>query len=136
MGHLKWTLETFLKAYFERDDIVLRLRPSYFPFTEPSAEVDVGYKQEKGRRIVGGHGDEDGHAWMELLGSGMVNARVIANCGLDPAEWQGFAFWVGVDRLALPKYVMDDLLPFFDGHLRCPPHQCSRPLAPPLLTPG
>src|SRR3546814_1131668 len=79
MGHLKWTLETFLKAYFERDDIVLRLRPSYFPFTEPSAEVDVGYKQEKGRRIVGGHGDEDGHAWMELLGSGMVNARVIAN---------------------------------------------------------
>jgi phenylalanyl-tRNA synthetase alpha chain len=79
MGHLKWTLETFLKAYFETDDIVLRLRPSYFPFTEPSAEVDVGYKQEKGRRIVGGNGDDDGHAWMELLGSGMVNRRVIAN---------------------------------------------------------
>src|SRR3546814_11358629 len=98
MGHLKWTLETFLKAYFERDDIVLRLRPSYFPFTEPSAEVDVGYKQEKGRRIVGGHGDEDGHAWMELLGSGMVNARVLANCGRDPAEWPGFAFGVEIGR--------------------------------------
>ena len=97
MGHLKWTLETFLKAYFETDDIVLRLRPSYFPFTEPSAEVDVGYKQEKGRRIVGGNGDDEGHAWMELLGSGMVNRRVIANCGLDPDVWQGFAFGVGVE---------------------------------------
>ena len=136
MGHLKWTLETFLKAYFERDDIVLRLRPSYFPFTEPSAEVDVGYKQEKGRRIVGGHGDDDGHAWMELLGSGMVNRRVIANCGLDPNEWQGFAFGVGVDRLAMLKYGMDDLRAFFDGDLRWLSHYGFSALNVPTLSGG
>ena len=136
MGHLKWTLETFLKAYFERDDIVLRLRPSYFPFTEPSAEVDVGYKQEKGRRIVGGHGDDAGHAWMELLGSGMVNRRVIANCGLDPDEWQGFAFGVGVDRLAMLKYGMDDLRAFFDGDLRWLAHYGFGALSVPTLSGG
>ena len=136
MGHLKWTLETFLKAYFERDDIVLRLRPSYFPFTEPSAEVDVGYKQEKGRRIVGGNGDDEGHAWMELLGSGMVNRRVIANCGLDPDEWQGFAFGVGVDRLAMLKYGMDDLRAFFDGDLRWLAHYGFGALSVPTLSGG
>ena len=136
MGHLKWTLETFLKAYFERDDIVLRLRPSYFPFTEPSAEVDVGYRQEKGRRIVGGNGDDEGHAWMELLGSGMVNRRVIANCGLDPDEWQGFAFGVGVDRLAMLKYGMDDLRAFFDGDLRWLAHYGFGALSVPTLSGG
>ncbi|SBV34818.1 phenylalanine tRNA synthetase, alpha subunit [uncultured Sphingopyxis sp.] len=136
MGHLKWTLETFLKAYFERDDIVLRLRPSYFPFTEPSAEVDVGYKQEKGRRIVGGNGDDEGHAWMELLGSGMVNRRVIANCGLDPDEWQGFAFGAGVDRLAMLKYGMDDLRAFFDGDLRWLSHYGFGALSVPTLSGG
>ena len=136
MGHLKWTLETFLKAYFERDDIVLRLRPSYFPFTEPSAEVDVGYKQEKGRRIVGGNGDDEGHAWMELLGSGMVNRRVIANCGLDPDVWQGFAFGVGVDRLAMLKYGMDDLRAFFDGDLRWLAHYGFGALSVPTLSGG
>ena len=136
MGHLKYTLETFLKAYFERDDIVLRLRPSYFPFTEPSAEVDVGYKQEKGRRIVGGNGDDEGHAWMELLGSGMVNRRVIANCGLDPDEWQGFAFGVGVDRLAMLKYGMDDLRAFFDGDLRWLSHYGFGALSVPTLSGG
>jgi len=113
MGHLKWTLETFLKAFFERDDIVLRLRPSYFPFTEPSAEVDVGYSWEKGRRVVGGS-----EGWMEVLGSGMVHPAVIRACGLDPDEWQGFAFGTGVDRLAMLKYGMDDLRAFFDGDLR------------------
>ena len=136
MGHLKWTLETFLKAYFETDDIVLRLRPSYFPFTEPSAEVDVGYAQEKGRRIVGGNGDDDGHAWMELLGSGMVNRRVIANCGLDPDIWQGFAFGVGVDRLAMLKYGMDDLRAFFDGDLRWLSHYGFGALSVPTLSGG
>lgn len=136
MGHLKWTLETFLKAYFERDDIVLRLRPSYFPFTEPSAEVDVGYAQEKGRRIVGGSGDDDGHAWMELLGSGMVHPKVIANCGLDPNVWQGFAFGVGVDRLAMLKYGMDDLRAFFDGDLRWLAHYGFGALNVPTLSGG
>ena len=113
LGHLKWTLETFLKAFFERDDVVLRMRPSYFPFTEPSAEVDVGWSMEKGRRVIGGQ-----EGWMEVLGSGMVHPKVIANCGLDPDEWQGFAFGCGIDRLAMLKYGMDDLRAFFDGDQR------------------
>jgi len=131
MGHLKWTLETFLKAFFERDDIVLRLRPSYFPFTEPSAEVDVGWSMEKGRRVVGGS-----EGWMEVLGSGMVHPRVIANCGLDPNEWQGFAFGTGVDRLAMLKYGMDDLRAFFDGDLRWMKHYGFGFLDVPTLSGG
>ena len=131
MGHLKWTLETFLKAYFERDDIVLRLRPSYFPFTEPSAEVDVGYSIEKGRRVIGG---SDG--WMEVLGSGMVHPKVIAACGLDPDEWQGFAFGCGIDRLAMLKYGMDDLRAFFDGDLRWLRHYGFAALDVPTLSGG
>ena len=131
LGHLKWTLETFLKAFFERDDIVLRLRPSYFPFTEPSVEVDVGYTVQNGRRVLGG-----ADQWMELLGSGMVHPRVIANCGLDPDEWQGFAFGVGIDRLAMLKYGMDDLRAFFDGDLRWLRHYGFRALDVPTLSGG
>jgi phenylalanyl-tRNA synthetase alpha chain len=131
LGHLKWTLETFIKAFFERDDIVLRLRPSFFPFTEPSAEVDVGYTMVDGRRVLGG---SDG--WMELLGSGMVHPRVIANCGLDPDEWQGFAFGCGVDRLAMLKYGMDDLRAFFDGDLRWLRHYGFSSLDVPTLSGG
>ena len=131
LGHLKWTLETFLKAFFERDDIVLRLRPSYFPFTEPSAEVDVGYTVQNGRRVVGG---SDG--WMEVLGSGMVHPRVIAACGLDPDEWQGFAFGCGIDRLAMLKYGMDDLRAFFDGDLRWLRHYGFSSLDVPTLSGG
>ena len=113
LGHLKWTLETFLKAYFEREDVVLRLRPSYFPFTEPSVEVDVGYSVVNGKRVIGG-----AEGWMEVLGSGMVHRKVIEACGLDPDVWQGFAFGTGVDRLAMLKYGMDDLRAFFDGDNR------------------
>jgi phenylalanyl-tRNA synthetase alpha chain len=131
LGHLKWTLETFLKAFFERDDIVLRMRPSYFPFTEPSAEVDVGWSIEKGRRVVGG--DE---GWMEVLGSGMVHPRVIANAGLNPDEWQGFAFGTGVDRLAMLKYGMGDLRAFFDGDIRWLKHYGFRALDVPTLSGG
>jgi phenylalanyl-tRNA synthetase alpha chain len=131
LGHLKWTLETFLNAFFERDDIALRLRPSYFPFTEPSAEVDVGFHMEKGRRVLGGTDH-----WMELLGSGMVHPRVIANCGLDPGEWQGFAFGVGIDRLAMLKYGMDDLRAFFDGDLRWLRHYGFAALDVPTLSGG
>jgi phenylalanyl-tRNA synthetase alpha chain len=131
MGHLKWTLETFLKAFFERDDIVLRLRPSYFPFTEPSAEVDVGYTVQNGRRVLGGS-----EGWMELLGSGMVHPRVIGACGLDPDEWQGFAFGCGIDRLAMLKYGMDDLRAFFDGDLRWLRHYGFSSLAVPTLSGG
>ena len=131
LGHLKWTLETFLKAFFERDDVVLRMRPSYFPFTEPSAEVDVGWSIEKGRRVVGGS-----EGWMEVLGSGMVHPKVIAACGLDPDEWQGFAFGTGVDRLAMLKYGMDDLRAFFDGDLRWMKHYGFSFLDTPTLSGG
>jgi phenylalanyl-tRNA synthetase alpha chain len=131
MGHLKWTLVTFLTAFFERVDVVLRFRPSYFPFTEPSAEVDVGWSMEKGRRVVGGS-----EGWMEVLGSGMVHPKVIANCGLDPNEWQGFAFGTGVDRLAMLKYGMDDLRAFFDGDLRWIRHYGFSFLDVPTLSGG
>ncbi|MEC9109296.1 MAG: phenylalanine--tRNA ligase subunit alpha [Pseudomonadota bacterium] len=136
LGHLKWTLETFLKAFFEREDIVLRLRPSYFPFTEPSVEVDVGWQDVGGRRVLGGDGDAPGHGWMELLGSGMVNRRVIEFAGLDPEQWQGFAFGVGVDRLAMLKDGMDDLRAFFDGDRRWLDHYGFSPFDQPTLSAG
>ena len=131
LGHLKWTLETFLKAFFERDDVVLRLRPSYFPFTEPSVEVDVGYTLVNGKRVIGGS-----EGWMEVLGSGMVHRRVIEACGLDPDVWQGFAFGTGIDRLAMLKYGMDDLRPFFDGELRWLKHYGFGALDVPTLSGG
>jgi phenylalanyl-tRNA synthetase alpha chain len=131
LGHLKWTLETFLRAFFERDDVVLRLRPSYFPFTEPSAEVDVGYTLVNGKRVIGGS-----NGWMEVLGSGMVHPKVIAACGLDPEIYQGFAFGTGVDRLAMLKYGMDDLRAFFDGDLRWLKHYGFGALDVPTLSGG
>ena len=131
LGHLKWTLETFLKAFFERDDIVLRLRPSYFPFTEPSAEVDVGYSLVNGKRVIGGS-----EGWMEVLGSGMVHRTVIAAGGYDPDEWQGFAFGCGIDRLAMLKYGMDDLRAFFDGDVRWLRHYGFSALDVPTLSGG
>ncbi|WP_150126807.1 phenylalanine--tRNA ligase subunit alpha [Sphingomonas panacis] len=131
LGHLKWTLETFLKAFFERDDIVLRLRPSYFPFTEPSAEVDVGFSVVNGKRVIGG---SDG--WMEVLGSGMVHRSVIEAGGYDPNEWQGFAFGCGIDRLAMLKYGMDDLRAFFDGDARWLKHYGFSALDVPTLSGG
>jgi phenylalanyl-tRNA synthetase alpha chain len=131
LGHLKWTLETFLKAFFERDDIVLRLRPSYFPFTEPSAEVDVGYSLVNGKRVIGGS-----EGWMEVLGSGMVHRNVIAAGGYDPDQWQGFAFGCGIDRLAMLKYGMDDLRAFFDGDVRWLRHYGFSALDVPTLSGG
>jgi len=132
LGHLKWTLETFLKAFFERDDVVLRLRPSYFPFTEPSVEVDVGYTLVGGKRVIGG---SDG-GWMEVLGSGMVHRRVLANCGINADVYSGFAFGTGVDRLAMLKYGMDDLRPFFDGDARWLRHYGFGALDVPTLSGG
>ena len=131
LGHLKWTLETFLRAFFERDDVVLRLRPSYFPFTEPSAEVDVGFTLKDGKRIIGG---SDG--WMEVLGSGMVHRKVIEACGLDPNEWQGFAFGCGIDRLAMLKYGIDDLRPVFEADQRWLKHYGFAALDVPTLSGG
>ena len=114
LANLRWTLETFIKAFFEVDDVALRFRPSYFPFTEPSVEVDVGYSTKTNKPAGAGQVDK----WLEVLGSGMVHPRVIAACGLDPTEYQGFAFGVGIDRLAMLKYGMNDLRPFFDADLR------------------
>ena len=131
LGHLKWTLETFIKAFFETDDIAIRLRPSYFPFTEPSAEVDIGCSWSGGKLTVGGT-----ESWLEVLGSGMVHPRVIAACGLDPAEWQGFAFGCGIDRLAMLKYGMTDLRAFFDADLRWLRHYGFRALDVPTLSGG
>ncbi len=131
MGHLKWTLETFVKAFFEVDDVTLRLRPSYFPFTEPSVEVDVGCAWDGGTLAIGGSA-----SWLEILGSGMVHPRVIAACGLDPEEWQGFAFGCGIDRLAMLKYGMTDLRAFFDGDARWLRHYGFKATDVPTLSGG
>ena len=113
MGHLKGCLIDFVRSFFEVEDLPLRFRPSYFPFTEPSAEVDIGCSIKDGARLIG-----VGEEWMEILGCGMVNPRVLHNCGLDPSEWQGFAFGVGIDRIAMLKYGIRDLRGFFDCDLR------------------
>ena len=113
LGHLKGTLEAFLKAFFEVDAVTLRLRPSYFPFTEPSMEVDVQCSFAGGTVKIG-----DGNDWLEILGSGMVNVNVLKACNLDPDVYQGFAFGCGIDRLAMLKYGMNDLRAFFDADLR------------------
>ncbi len=107
MGHLKWVLQEFCKAFFEVDEVKMRFRASHFPFTEPSMEVDVGAE------AIGKPGK-----WLEILGCGMVHPNVLRNCGLDPEKYQGFAFGVGLDRLAMLKYGIPDLRPFFGGDLR------------------
>ena len=112
MGHLKWVLEEFCKAFFEVDDVTMRFRASHFPFTEPSAEVDIGYSKVGDEVRFGG--DEN---WMEILGCGMVHPNVLKNVGLDPEIYQGFAFGMGIDRLATLKYGMPDLRPFFAGDI-------------------
>ncbi len=113
MANLKWVLEEFLRQFFETSDIHLRFRPSFFPFTEPSAEVDIGYKKEKGRIKIGS--DEN---FMEILGCGMIHPNVIKNCEIDAEKYQGFAFGIGVERLAMLKYGIEDLRMFFDNDLR------------------
>jgi phenylalanyl-tRNA synthetase alpha chain len=113
MGHLKGCLLEFVRAFFEIDDLKIRLRPSHFPFTEPSAEVDIGCSRQGGELKIGA-----GNDWLEILGCGMVHPKVLQNCGLDPAEWQGFAFGMGIDRIAMLKYGIPDLRAFFDSDLR------------------
>ena len=117
MSHLKGCLIDFCRIFFGVDDLPVRFRPSYFPFTEPSAEVDIGCSRKSGELIIG-EGDE----WLEILGSGMVNPRVLQNCGLDPNEYQGFAFGMGLERVAMLKYGIPDLRPFFDSDLRWMKH--------------
>jgi phenylalanyl-tRNA synthetase alpha chain len=117
MSHLKGCLIEFCRVFFGVDDLPVRFRPSYFPFTEPSAEVDIGCSRKNGELKIGS-GDE----WLEILGSGMVNPRVLENCGIDPNEHQGFAFGMGLERIAMLKYGIPDLRPFFDSDLRWMKH--------------
>jgi len=117
MSHLKGCLIEFCRVFFGVDDLPVRFRPSYFPFTEPSAEVDIGCSKKNGELKIGS-GDE----WLEILGSGMVNPRVLKNCGIDSNEHQGFAFGMGLERIAMLKYGIPDLRPFFDSDLRWMKH--------------
>ncbi|MGF1475167.1 MAG: phenylalanine--tRNA ligase subunit alpha [Geminicoccaceae bacterium] len=130
-GHLKGCLIDFIRAFFERDDVPVRFRPSYFPFTEPSAEVDIGCKRTKDELIIGA-GDD----WLEVLGSGMVDPAVLRNVGLDPEEWQGFAFGMGIDRMTMLKYGIPDLRTFFDADLRWLSHYGFLPLDVPSTHSG
>ncbi|MCC0069340.1 MAG: phenylalanine--tRNA ligase subunit alpha [Rhodobacteraceae bacterium] len=113
MANLKWVLEEFCRSFFEVDSVELRFRASHFPFTEPSAEVDIRCSWEGGQLKIG-----QGESWMEILGSGMVHPKVLSAAGVDPAEWQGFAFGMGIDRLAMLKYGIPDLRAFFESDLR------------------
>jgi phenylalanyl-tRNA synthetase alpha chain len=122
MGHLKGCLIDFLRAFFAIDDLPVRFRPSYFPFTEPSAEVDIGWL------TIGA-----GEGWLEILGSGMVNPKVLENCGIDPAKYQGFAFGMGIERIAMLKYGIPDLRTFYDSDLRWLTHYGFAPLDVPSL---
>jgi phenylalanyl-tRNA synthetase alpha chain len=131
LGHLKWVLQEFCKAFFEVDQLKMRFRPSYFPFTEPSLEVDIQCRRDKGEIRFG-----EGEDWMEILGCGMVHPNVLRNCGLDPDEYQGFAWGMGIDRIAMLKYGMPDLRPFFDADVRWLAHYGFRPLDFPTLAGG
>jgi phenylalanyl-tRNA synthetase alpha chain len=131
LGHLKWILEEFLKAFFEVPEVKMRFRPSYFPFTEPSMEADVQCSR-KGGEVRFGEGED----WLEILGCGMVHPNVLRNCGLDPDVYQGFAWGIGIDRLAMLKYGMPDLRAFFEADVRWLKHYGFRPLDLPTLAGG
>ncbi len=130
-GHLKGLLNQFAAAFFGLEHVPMRFRPSFFPFTEPSAEVDIGCKKGKGELVIGA-GDD----WLEILGCGMVHPNVLRNCGLDPDEWQGFAFGMGIERLAMLKYNIPDLRTFFDSDVRWLKHYGFGALDIPSLVRG
>jgi phenylalanyl-tRNA synthetase alpha chain len=131
LGHLKWILAEFCKAFFEIERVKMRFRPSFFPFTEPSLEVDIQCRRDKGE-IRFGEGDD----WLEILGCGMVHPEVLRNCGIDPDVYQGFAWGMGIDRIAMLKYGMHDLRPFFEADVRWLAHYGFRPLDFPTLAGG
>jgi phenylalanyl-tRNA synthetase alpha chain len=131
MGHLKGCLIDFCRAFFGVDDLPVRFRPSYFPFTEPSAEVDIGCTRDGGGLKIG-----PGDDWLEILGSGMVNPRVLANCGYDPEKYQGFAFGMGIERIAMLKYGIPDLRTFYDSDLRWMRHYGFLPFDAPSVHAG
>ncbi len=128
MGHLKGCLIEMCRAFFGVDELPVRFRPSYFPFTEPSAEVDIGCSFEGGTLKIGNFDD-----WLEILGSGMVNPNVLENCGIDSAKYQGFAFGMGIERMAMLKYGIPDLRTFYDTDLRWLKHYGFQPLDIPSL---
>ena len=129
LGHLKGCLIDFLRTFFGIADLPVRFRSSYFPFTEPSMEVDIGWNRRTGE--LGGGGD-----WLEILGSGMVHPKVLANCGIDPREWQGFAFGMGIERVTMLKLGIPDLRSFYESDLRWLRHYGFNPLAPATLHEG
>jgi phenylalanyl-tRNA synthetase alpha chain len=131
IANLKWTLLEFCKTFFEVDNIDMRFRPSFFPFTEPSLEVDIQCDRS-GSEVKFGEGED----WMEILGSGMVHPNVLRNAGLDPDVYQGFAWGIGIDRIAMLKYGMPDLRPFFEADQRWIDHYGFRPLDMPTLFGG
>jgi phenylalanyl-tRNA synthetase alpha chain len=131
LGELKWVLAEFCKAFFEVPDVTMRFRPSFFPFTEPSMEVDIQCRRQDGEIRFG-----EGEDWLEILGCGMVHPNVLSNCGIDPDEFTGYAWGMGIDRLAMLKYGMSDLRPFFEGDLRWLKHYGFRPFDIPSLVGG
>ncbi len=131
VGNMKWVHEEFCRAFFEVEEVEMRFRPSFFPFTEPSMEVDIRCDRS-GSEIRIGQGDD----WLEILGCGMVHPNVLRNCGLDPDEYQGFAWGMGIDRIAMLKYGMPDLRAFFDADIRWLDHYGFRPLDLPTLFGG
>ncbi len=131
MGHLKGLLHDALAAFFGLEKVPMRFRASFFPFTEPSAEVDIGCKRGKGELVIG-----EGSDWLEVAGCGMVHPQVLKNCGLDPDEWQGFAFGCGIERLAMLKYNIPDLRTFFAGDMRWLNHYGFSALDVPSLVKG
>ena len=131
MGHLKGCLIEFCRAFFGVEDLPVRFRPSYFPFTEPSAEVDIGCTREGGEFRIG-HGDD----WLEILGCGMVNPKVLENCNIDSSKYQGFAFGLGIERMAMLKYGIPDLRTFFESDLRWLRHYGFSALQVPSMVGG
>src|SRR3984957_10357555 len=131
LGHLKWILQEFCKAFFEVDQVKMRFCPSFFPFTEPSLEVDIQCRRDKGE-IRFGEGDD----WLEILGCGMVHPNVLRACGIDPDVYQGFAWGMGIDRIAMLKYGMSDLRQMFDSDVRWLTHYGFKPLDVPTLAGG
>ena len=131
LGNLKWVLQEFLRAFFEVPEVKMRFRPSFFPFTEPSMEVDIQCRRGDGE-IRFGEGDD----WLEILGCGMVHPNVLKNCGIDPEVYQGFAWGIGIDRIAMLKYGMPDLRAFFENDIRWLRHYGFRPLDIPSLIAG
>jgi phenylalanyl-tRNA synthetase alpha chain len=131
LANLKWVLEEFCKAFFETPRIGMRFRPSFFPFTSPSMEVDIQCRRSGGEIRFG-----EGEDWLEILGCGMVHANVLRNCGLDPEVYQGYAWGMGIDRIAMLKYGLPDLRDFFDADLRWIDHYGFKPLDAPTLAGG